>query len=63
MTTPRDGGVVARAALIVLLGVCWVIVPAWTAESHGSLVLEEAPRFGLYYDRYEPAFYTGFAPR
>jgi len=26
-------------------------------------VLEEPPRYGMYYDRYEPAFYTGFAPR
>ena len=26
-------------------------------------MLEEPPRYGVYYDRYEPAFYTGFAPR
>ena len=26
-------------------------------------MLEEPPRYGMYYDRYEPAFYTGFAPR
>src|SRR5262249_12307754 len=26
-------------------------------------VLEEPPAYGLYYERYEPAFYTGFAPR
>jgi hypothetical protein len=26
-------------------------------------VLEEPPRYGIYYERYEPAFYTGFAPR
>ena len=26
-------------------------------------MLEEQPRYGVYYDRYEPAFYTGFAPR
>jgi hypothetical protein len=25
--------------------------------------LEEPPRYGLYYDRREPSFYTGFAPR
>ena len=26
-------------------------------------LLEEPPRYGVYYDRYEPSFYTGFAPR
>jgi hypothetical protein len=26
-------------------------------------VLQEEPRYGIYYDRYEPTFYTGFAPR
>ncbi len=26
-------------------------------------VLEEPPRYGVYYDRREPSFYTGFAPR
>lgn len=26
-------------------------------------MLEQPPQYGLYYDRYEPAFYTGFAPR
>jgi hypothetical protein len=26
-------------------------------------MLEEPPRYGMYYERYEPAFYTGFAPR
>ncbi len=25
--------------------------------------LEEPPHYGVYYDRYEPSFYTGFAPR
>jgi len=60
MTTPRNGVVVP---LIVLVGASWLIVPAWTADASGSLVLEEPPRFGMYYDRYEPAFYTGFAPR
>ncbi|HEY2774036.1 MAG TPA: hypothetical protein VGK20_08280 [Candidatus Binatia bacterium] len=36
--------------------------PRALAESPAS-VLEEAPHYGVYYDRYEPAFYTGFAPR
>ena len=26
-------------------------------------MLEEPPRYGTYYQRYEPTFYTGFAPR
>jgi hypothetical protein len=26
-------------------------------------LLEEPPRYGTYYQRYEPTFYTGFAPR
>src|SRR5215472_14085731 len=63
MTTPRNGVVVVRTALILLLGASWLIVPAWPADVRGSFVLEEPPRFGMYYDRYEPAFYTGFAPR
>ena len=25
--------------------------------------LEQAPEYGVYYDRKEPSFYTGFAPR
>jgi len=36
---------------------------ATTDSSAAELVLEEPPRFGVYYDRLEPTFYTGFAPR
>jgi len=53
--------------LVTLMMMCClasVIVPARTAVAEpGAVVLEEPPRFGMYYDRYEPAFYTGFAPR
>jgi len=28
-----------------------------------AAMLEEPARYGVFYDRYEPAFYTGFAPR
>ena len=51
--------------LIALIGVAWLMGPAWNeaADVRGSFVLEEPPRFGMYYDRYEPAFYTGFAAR
>ncbi len=36
-----------------------------TAPIHvpSAEVLEGPPRYGVYYDRYEPTFYTGFAPR
>jgi len=46
--------------------VCCMAVAALPRRGHaadGAMVLEEPPQFGMYYDRYEPAFYTGFAPR
>ena len=54
-----------RTTLMTLIGLTWLMMPAWNeaADVRGSFVLEEPPRFGMYYDRYEPAFYTGFAPR
>ena len=54
-----------RATLIALVGFAWLMVPLRTEAANGpaSLLLEERPSFGVYYDRYEPAFYTGFAPR
>jgi hypothetical protein len=50
-----------RAALIALLASTWLMVSqrAPAANAHDSLLLEEQPRFGVYYNRYEPAFYTG----
>ena len=47
------------------MAVAWLMVPGCTeaADVRGSFVLKEPPHFGMYYDRYEPAFYTGFAPR
>jgi hypothetical protein len=52
-----------RAPIIAL--VCWLAFAATPRCSRGgdARVLEEPPRYGVYYDRYEPAFYTGFAPR
>lgn len=54
-----------RNAILGLL--CWVTLSApWRAaagESAEARVLEEPPRYGVYYMRYEPSFYTGFAPR
>src|SRR5262245_28127866 len=56
---------VIRVALIALLALTWLIVflRPEAASIHGSSLLEEQSRFGVYYNRYEPAFYTGFAPR
>lgn len=50
----------AVAALSVLVAAppCAVAGPAADLGT-----LEEPARYGIYYDRYEPAFYTGFAPR
>src|SRR6185295_19112130 len=64
-TTELEELSVMRAALIALLASTWLMVsqPAPAANAHDSLLLEEQPRFGVYYNRYEPAFYTGFAPR
>jgi len=53
-----------RAALIALLALTWLMLPRTeAANARDSLRLEEQPRFGVYYNRYEPVFYTGFAPR
>lgn len=38
--------------------------PALSGDrANAKYVLEEPPRYGVYYDRREPSFYTGFAPR
>jgi len=54
-----------RTLAIALIGPLALIVahPRSAAAEPGVSALEEPPRFGMYYDRYEPAFYTGFAPR
>jgi len=53
-----------RATLTLL---CWLacVAPlrAAAADSGDLRQLEEPPRYGVYYARYEPSFYTGFAPR
>jgi len=52
------------AATAFLCCLALLIGPArHAAGAPASPLLEEPPRFGVYYDRYEPAFYTGFAPR
>jgi hypothetical protein len=53
-----------RALVIALMGcVAVVAAPVRGAAGETAGMLEEPPRYGMYYDRYEPAFYTGFAPR
>jgi len=52
--------------LTATLGLLWIVagvVPLRAAEIGAALMLEEPPRYGMYYERYEPFFYTGFAPR
>ncbi len=54
-----------RTLAIALIGYLTFVIthPRCAAAEPRASVLEEPPRFGMYYDRYEPAFYTGFAPR
>src|SRR5262245_39292007 len=50
--------------LLLLLWLLARAAPALGASvDDGEAVLEEPPRYGMYYQRYEPSFYTGFAPR
>ena len=53
----------ARPAAIALVVLAASIGFVSAAQASGDVVLQEPPRYGLYYDRYEPTFYTGFAPR
>ncbi len=64
------GRVTAFAA--ALLGIAILVPTGIHADDIGTepipsrprvRVLEEPPEFGVYYDRWEPTFYTGFAPR
>ena len=56
---PRIGLLVGTVACFLAA----VATPPCSLGSDGGAVLDEAPRYGVYYDHYEPAFYTGFAPR
>src|SRR5262245_57419413 len=66
--TMRAGGIDRRRAHIAV-AVClcaWLaqVAPCRGADADAKgRTLEQPPQYGLYYDRYEPAFYTGFAPR
>jgi hypothetical protein len=53
-----------RVSVVALMGCVAVLAtPLRGAAAEAASMLEEAPLYGMYYDRYEPAFYTGFAPR
>jgi len=59
-STGKLAGTLAAIGLVIGL----MPRPGSAADRDGDgRKLEEAPHYGLYYDRYEPAFYTGFAPR
>jgi hypothetical protein len=55
-------GLLRRALGLVVLVVC--VGSVENADVAGAMdMLEEPPQYGSFYDRYEPSFYTGFAPR
>jgi hypothetical protein len=53
-----------RLALVAALACAALARPGRAGDVPSApATLEEPPRYGLYYDRPEPSFYTGFAPR
>ena len=62
--TLLGGGPLRVVALLCLVASLVTSARSRAAGGDGDgRMLEEPPGYGLYYDRYEPAFYTGFAPR
>jgi hypothetical protein len=63
------------SAVVTLLALCCLGAPPVRADAptgdtepiavppYAGELLEEPPQYGMYYQRYEPSFYTGFAPR
>ena len=51
------------AALCLSLGMIGARPCVADDRNGDGQVLEGPPDYGLYYDEYEPSFYTGFAPR
>src|SRR5512140_2395065 len=52
-----------RFKLLACLLSLILLAPSWVSAGDVAGQLQEPPAYGLYYDRYEPSFYTGFAPR
>jgi len=46
-----------------VLSLWTLLAPSLVSAEGVAGQLQEPPAYGLYYDRYEPSFYTGFAPR
>ncbi len=63
MKKPSPVGFARTTAMALTSCVLAVTIPVRSDAADAARVLEEPPRYGIYYDRYEPAFYTGFAPR
>jgi hypothetical protein len=57
--------VIGLAALLVaaLPAAADEVAPVPVPPPRATRMLEQPPEFGTYYRRYEPTFYTGFAPR
>lgn len=65
-TSSARGGavrIVAAFCLVVSMAGPRPCAAAGGDAAADGRMLEEPPHYGLYYDEYEPAFYTGFAPR
>jgi hypothetical protein len=72
MTTTNAARSALPARTVFTAAAVLMALPALSALSTLALgattalageVLEDPPIYGAYYDRYEPSFYTGFAPR
>jgi hypothetical protein len=58
-----ESSTAARALAAALLTIAELLVAGPSAAGDSAVLLEEPPRYGIFYETYEPAFYTGFAPR
>ena len=60
----RNASILGRGSTRLLIALVLCTLPCRAVASDvGAQSLEEPAQYGVYYDRYEPAFYTGFAPR
>jgi hypothetical protein len=60
----RCAGRASRLLFAACLAASLAVLPGETsAAAEPARQLEEPPQYGVYYQSYEPTFYTGFAPR